>query len=151
MKQKPDVSGKDIAKRLENWGLCQRGKGGGSMAARETRRSAYGGSGYTCMTNVVCNIMRAAAHGPAGGSASQSRLDFDDAATINRAWSALGPRHRLLLRDFYALGRPPHILCRELGIKHWPASHWNRELHTAQEAIAALVGGPPTTISRASA
>ena len=130
---------RDIGSRLINWAMCQRGRGGGSMSARETRRSSgNGGGGYTCMTEVVCNILRAAAKGPRGGVTSQSRLDFDDAATINRAWQRLVARHRLLLRDFYVLGRPPHILCRELNIKHWPASHWNRELREAQEAIEKL-------------
>lgn len=110
------------------------------MSTRETRRaSPYGGQGYRCMTDVVCNIIRAAAEGPAGGPASQSQLDFDDAATINRAWSALGPRHRLLLRDLYALARPVNVICRELNIKHWPATHWKRELLAAQEAIQAFI------------
>lgn len=140
MKQKEPMQTQDIAKRLDNWGLCQRGKGGGSMSTRETRRaSPYGGQGYRCMTDVVCTIMRAAAQGPAGGPTSQSKLDFEDAATINRAWAALGPRHRILLRDLYALGRPVNVICRELNIKHWPALHWRRELHEAHEAIAAIV------------
>lgn len=126
----------DIETRLINWGLCQRGRGGGSMAARETRRSSpYGGQGYTCMTDVVCNIMRAAAKGPAGGRTTQSKFDFEDAATINRAWQRVGPRHRLLLRDLYALGRPVNVICRELSIKHWPGIHWNREVSAAWDAI----------------
>ena len=110
------------------------------MSTRETRRaSPYGGQGYRCMTDVVCNIMRAAAQGPAGGPASQSMLDFEDAATIDRAWAALGPRHRLLLRDLYALARPVNVICRELSIKHWPASHWRRELLEAHEAIETIL------------
>lgn len=132
-----------IEKRLENWGLCQRGKGGGSMSTRETRRSSpYGGGGYQCMTNVVCNIMKEAAHGPKGGAPSQSKLDFIDAAIINDAWAALGPRHRLLLRDLYALGRPVNVICRELNIRHWPASHWKRELLEAHAAIQAITCAP---------
>ena len=151
MKQKEQMAGKEIGKRLDNWGLCQRGKGGGSMSTRETRRvSPYGGGGYQCMTNVICNLMKEAAQGPKGGAASQSKLDFDDAATINDAWSRLEHRHRLLLRDYYALARPVNVICRELSIKHWPATHWQRELLAAQSAIAALAGGAPT-ISRASA
>lgn len=148
MKQKANIAEASIEKRLENWGLCQRGKGGGSMSTKETRRgSPYGGGGYTCMTNVVCNIMKEAAYGPKGGAASQSKLDFGDASVLNLAWGMLGPRHRLLLRDLYALGRPVNVICRELSIKHWPASHWKRELRTAQEAIQTAA----TTISRASA
>lgn len=91
------------------------------------------------MTNVVCNLMKEAAHGPKGGPASQAKLDFEDAAVINRAWLKLGVRHKLLLRDFYAFGRPPTVICRDLSIKHWPASHWKRELAAAQDALKNIV------------
>lgn len=138
MKQKIPMSDRDIATRLENWGLCQRGRGGGSMRTRETR-SGYGGGGYKCMTDVVCTILRDAAKGPRGGSTAQSKLDFKDAGTINDAWLRLGVRHRLLLRDLYALGRPVNVICRELSIKHWPAIHWQRELRAAQDAIEGKV------------
>lgn len=135
------MADREIDKRLENWGLCQRGKGGGSMSTRETRRtSPYGGGGYQCMTNVVCNLMKEAAYGPAGGAASQAKLDFADAATINSAWLRLDVRNKLLLRDFYALARAPNGICRELSIKLWPASHWQRALRAAQEAIQEIVG-----------
>lgn len=140
MKQKISMTDRGIDTRLENWGLCQRGKGGGSMSTRETRRiSPYGGSGYQCMTNVICNLMREAAHGPKGGAASQAKLDFGDAALINAAWLLVGVRHRMLLRDFYALGRPVNVICRELSIQHWPASHWKNELAGAQEAVKKIL------------
>lgn len=140
VKQKPNMDEMTIGRRLENWGHCQRGKGGGSMLTRETRRtSAYGGQGYKCMTNVVCTMMREAAHGPKGGAATQAKLDFLDAAVINAAWLKLDVRHKLLLRDFYALARPVNVICREMSIKHWPASHWQRELEAAQGAIAKIL------------
>lgn len=140
MKQKLNMEDLDIGRRLENWGHCQRGKGGGSMMARETRRvSPYGGQGYQCMTNVVCTLMREAASGPVGGAATQSKLDFADAATINAAWLVLPTRQKLLLRDFYALGRPVNVICREMSIKHWPASHWQRELGAAHAAIESVI------------
>lgn len=142
MNAKPDMADKAIEKRLENWGLCQRGKGGGSMSSRETRRSSpYGGGGYQCMTNVVCNIMKEAAQGPKGGAVSQSKLDFEDSFAIEWAWSRLGARYRMLLRDLYALGRPVNVICRELNIKHWPSSHWKRELLAAHDAIATIAAG----------
>jgi hypothetical protein len=142
VKQKPNMEDLNIDKRLENWGYCQRGKGGGSMTTRETRRvSPYGGQGYRCMTNVVCTLMREAASGPAGGAATQSKFDFADAATINSAWQQLATRYKLLLRDFYVLARPVNVICREMSIKHWPASYWQRELRAAQTAIESILDG----------
>lgn len=130
----------NIEDRLINWGLCQRGRGSGTMASKETRRiSPYGGTGYVCMTGVVCNMMKMAAIGQIGGLATQSRLDFEDAAIVNRAWMRLAIRHKLLLKDLYALGRPVNIICRELDIKHWPASHFKREIKDAQNGIAAIL------------
>jgi hypothetical protein len=130
-----------IEQRLRNWGHCQRGKGGGSMSTRETRRvSPYGGQGYQCMTNVVCTLMREAANGPKGGAATQAKFDFADAATVNAAWLLLGVRHKLLLRDLYVLERPVNVICREMSIKHWPTSHWQRELQAARDAIESIVG-----------
>jgi len=129
-----------IEERLENWGHCQRGKGGGAMVARETRSaSPYGGQGYKCMTNVICTMMREAAVGPQGGPSSQARLDFADGAIIQAAWLKLGTRHKLLLRDFYVLKTQQHVICRRMEIKHWPTSHWQRELGAAHDAIKSLV------------
>jgi hypothetical protein len=141
VKPKIPMSQQGIEARLHNWALCQRGRSGGGMVARETRRSAYGGGGYTCMTNVVCNIMRQAAKGPTAAPTVQSKLDFEDAQRINSAWQRLGPRHRLLLRDHYVLARATNVICRELNIKHWPVGHFNRELFAAQEAIDGIVKG----------
>ncbi len=93
------------------------------------------------MTGVVCNIMRMHAEGPKGGAATQSKLDFSDSATITEAWLICKVRHKTILKDFYALGRPVHILCRELDIKHWPASHWKKELLDAQNSISKLLTG----------
>jgi len=132
----------EIEQRLINWGSCQRGRGGGTMAAKETRRSSRnGGQGYKCMTSVICDLLKMAAHGPAGGAAKRSKLDFADADLINRAWQKLGPRHRLLLRDLYALGRPVNVICRELDIKHWPARYWQQERQAAEDAIGVIVNG----------
>ncbi len=130
----------DIEGRLINWGLCQRGRGGGTMAAKETRRSpSSGGTGYACMTALVCDMMRMAAMGQIGGAATQSRLDFGDAAVVNAVWIRLAVRHKILLKDVYALGRPVNIICRELDIKHWPASHFKMEMKSAQDAAAKLL------------
>lgn len=139
-KRKPSMAEMGIERRLENWGHCQRGKGGGAMMTRETRRvSPYGGQGYRCMTNVVCTMMREAANGPKGGAVTQSRLDFADSAVVSAAWLALAPRHKQLLRDFYVLDRRPNAICRVLNIKLWPTSHWTRELTAAQQAIQKII------------
>lgn len=115
------------------------------MSARETRRtSPYGGQGYVCMTAVACKAAREAARGPAGGLATQSKLDFQDAEIINRAWQRIGIqqfKHKLLLRDYYVLGSSPNSICRNLDIKHWPPTHWQRALRAAQEAIEDAIDG----------
>lgn len=138
MTQNTNTTAPTIDQRLANWGHCQRGRTGGSMSARETRRSSpYGGQGYRCMTAVVCTLMREATSGPTGGPTAQARLDFADAATVHAAWMTLDPRTKLLLRDFYVLNTQPHVICRALNIQHWPGTHWLRELRGAQNAILA--------------
>ena len=132
---------RSIVTRLENWAACQRGRsgGGGVMSSKETRRSSpYGGQGYKCMTDVVCNIMRQAMNGPTGGRTGHSRLNFDDAAVIQSAWQRLSIRHQLLLKDLYVLDKSVNTICRQLNIKHTPGYHWNRELAAAQQAIEDL-------------
>lgn len=135
MKEKINMAQRGIVARLVNWGWCQRGRSGGVMTARETRRSAYGGGGYTCMTNVVCNIMKEAASGPRPGKTVQSQMDFDDAAKIQRAYQRLSVRHQMLLKNLYVYGQSPNAICRQLSIRHTPGGHWNSALREAQEAI----------------
>lgn len=143
MKRKIPVSEKGIVARLINWGLCQNGRGGGSMSTRETRRaSPYGGQGYRCMTDVACTYLREAAYGPKGGPSSQSKLDFKDAEKIEGAWRRLSIRHQLLLKDRYVLGKSIGTICRQLNIKQTAnGHHWNSELAAAQEAIDDLLTG----------
>jgi hypothetical protein len=130
----------DIATRLENWGACQRGRSGGKMASKETRQtSPYGGQGYKCMTDVVCNIMRLAAHGPVGGASTQAKFDFGDSETVNAAWQKCEVRHSLILKYYYVYSKPDFVICRELDIKQWPATHFKRELLAAQLAIQKLI------------
>ena len=135
-KAKPTLIEQGIVARLENWGWCQRGRSGGAMITKETRSvSPYGGQGYKCMTNTVCNILRAAANGPAPSRTAQSRLDFNDAAIIQAAWQKLSIRHQLLLKDLYVFDKSVNTICRQLSIKHTPGHYWNTELKTAQDAI----------------
>jgi hypothetical protein len=142
VKPKVPISEKGIVARLINWGLCYFGRGGGAMSTKETRRvSPYGGQGYVCMTAVACNKMREAANGPKGGRVQQSRLDFQDAAKIERAWTQIGVRHQLILRDLYVLGKSVNTICRQLNIRHTPGIHWNTELAMALDAIEDIVDG----------
>jgi hypothetical protein len=128
--------------RLANWGLCQRGRGGGAMATRETRRtSPYGGQGYKCMTDVVCTIIRNAANGAPPGKKAAASMDFKDAAIIQRAYAQLSVKHQMLLKNLYVLGQTPNAICRQLSIKHTPGHHWNRALAEAQDAIDDVVNG----------
>jgi hypothetical protein len=144
-KPKIPMQHRDIATRLQNWGLCQRGRSGGGMATRETRRgNPYGGQGYKCMTAVVCNMMREAAKGPAGGHSSQSRLNFVDGMIINEAWQKLEWKQKLLLRDYYVLNHSPNAICRLLDIPHWPARKFHNALQAAESAIKQLVDSQQT-------
>lgn len=134
------VAATPLKQRLENWGKCQKGGAGGVMSAKETRsRSAYGGSGYTCMTGVVCNIMKLAANGPAGSSRGRSQLDHHDAAVIERAWVRLPIRPKMMLRLCYVLNSSPDYICRTLKIRRRPAADFIEELRLAELAISKLL------------
>lgn len=135
---------KPIRDRLENWGKCQRGgtsSGGGTMRAKETRSaSPYGGQGYKCMTGVICNLLATSATGPSGwretrSDANRSGLDFEDAKLVTDAWVRLPDRPKSLLKLCYILNSPPAVICRRLGIRHWPASHFKHELAVAESEI----------------
>lgn len=136
---KQPMSERDLITRLFNWGACQRGKPGGSMVARETRRSSYGGQGYKCMTDVICTMLRDAAHGPRGGSYTSSKLDFDDSRTIQAAWAKLTLRSQTLLKHHYVLERTWYVICRELDIKHWPARHFDKALEGARDEMESFL------------
>ena len=68
------------------------------------------------MTGFICDRMRTAATGelhiPAGGG---DRLDSIDAALVERAWKALQPKHRELLRWHYIRSASPGFICRRMA------------------------------------
>lgn len=131
-----------LKQRLENWGKCQRGgAGGGLVRAKETRSaSPYGGQGYKCMTGVICNMLETAATGPAGWRPMKSELlDRDDAKIVTSAWVRLSERPKAILKWCYILNKPPGEICRHLGIRQWPASHFKAELIAAEDAIQKLL------------
>jgi hypothetical protein len=139
MKKPVDVSGKGIRERLENWGKFQRGGSGGGSAvrAKETRTaSPYGGQGYQCMTGVICNLLATAANGQTGWKpVSRSTVDVDDAKRITMAFIRLNPRQQSILKWCYVFNAQPQVICRRLGIRAWPASHFLGELRSAENTI----------------
>lgn len=146
--------------RLENWGRFQRGGsralGGSGMHARETRSaSPYGGQGYKCMTGVICNLLATSATGPAGwretgrNATKMTSAEIADAKLITAAYVQLPWRTQSMLKWCYVLNKPTAEICRKLGIRVWPASHFNQELAEAEEAIAKILDsiGKEHTIS----
>lgn len=134
-----------IRERLENWGMFQRAgthTGGAGMRAKETRSaSPYGGQGYKCMTSVICNMLATSATGPAGWretrhGAAMTSEEIADAKLVSGAWVRLSERPKSMLKWCYVLNKPPGEICRHLGIRAWPASHFKAELHAAEVAIA---------------
>lgn len=128
-----------LKQRLENWGKCQKGGAGGVMSAKETRGPSMGGGGGGCMTDMVCNIMKMAANGPAGSSRSRSNLDHHDAAVIERAWVRLPIRPKMMLRLCYVLNSSPEYICRAMKIRRRPAAYFVEELRLAELAISKLL------------
>lgn len=140
-KKPKNFAEKTIQERLENWGRCQRGVAGGGMRVKETRStSPYGGQGYKCMTAVVCSIMAAAATGEAGWrAANRSTLDFTDSDLITKAWQKMPEKPRTLLKLAYALKTQEHVMCRQLNIRHWPASHLRRAKDEAENILQGII------------
>lgn len=144
----------NIRDRLENWGRYQRGgnrPGGGGMRAKETRSaSPYGGQGYKCMTGVICNVLATSATGPAGwretsgGMRSMTSSEIEDAKAVTSAFIRLPARQQSILRWCYVMNAQPAVICRKMGIRQWPASHFKAELFAAESAIEKLLD----TVSR---
>lgn len=112
------------------------------MRAKETRSaSPYGGQGYKCMTGIICNVLATSATGPAGwretrkDSRAMVTAEIEDAKAVTAAWVRLPERQKSMLRWCYVLNKPPAEICRRLGIRQWPASHFKAELFAAENAI----------------
>lgn len=139
----------NIRDRLENWGRYQRGGSrvgcGGTMRAKETRSTSHGGGGWQCMTDVVCNIMRQSATGPAGWQETSRKMtseEIADAKLVTSAYVRLPERQQSVLKWCYVLNAQPAVVCRKLGIPAWPASHFKRELFAAEDAIKNILENP---------
>lgn len=92
------------------------------------------------MTGFVCDRMQVAAEGAlSSGRGGVDRLDSADADLVERAWRALLPKHRELLRWHYIRGSSPAFICRRLGIKPRPTSIFDVELVRAETEIGRVL------------
>lgn len=95
------------------------------------------------MTGTICDNMRLAAMGSisAGGGAGGGvdRLDSEDAALVERAWRALQPKYRDLLRWHYIRSATPEFICRRMGIKPRPTNIFDIELTRAETEIGRML------------
>lgn len=92
------------------------------------------------MTGFICDRMRIAAVGELHTRASGGdRLESADAALVERAWKALEPKYRELLRWRYIRDASPGFICRQMGIKPRPTTIFDIELARSEAAIAAAL------------
>ena len=116
-KSKTTMTLKSTKERIANWARWARG--GPAKSANS-------------MTGFICDRMRSAKEGELqSGPAGTERLDGDDAALVERAWKALPPKHRELLRWHYIRQASPGLTCRRMGIKPRPTSVYDLELARA--------------------
>ena len=114
-----------IKDRLNNWASAQRGHGGTASSS-------------SSITGIICDRMRLAANG--SGSAAVSDTDQADAERINRAWQAMRPDHRELLKWYYVRNKSPSEICRRLEIKHFPRRVFDNALGAAEDAMEVIMG-----------
>jgi hypothetical protein len=93
------------------------------------------------MTGLVCDSMRREAEGSltSSGGSGADRLDGEDAALVERAWRALLPKHRDLLRWHYIRRASPEFICRRMGIKPRPTSVFDIELARSEGEIGRIL------------
>lgn len=116
---------KSTKERIANWARWARGG-----PARPTGSN----------TAFICDRMRAAKQGELpSGHAGNERMDAGDAALVERAWKALAPKHRELLRWHYIRHATPAMICRRMGIKPRPTSIFDLELARAEAEIARVL------------
>lgn len=65
--------------------------------------------------------------------------EIADAKAVTAAWIRLPERQQSILRWCYVMNAQPAVICRKMGIRQWPASHFKGELLAAEAAIAKIL------------
>jgi hypothetical protein len=112
---------RDIGSRLENWARWATLTTGPVSAASQT--------------GAICERLRKAELGSAGGSDERRKVDEDDALLLELTMRKLKTFDRLLLWWCYIDQAPPHVVCRKLSIPHKPATEFLTAFRGAQAAI----------------
>jgi len=112
---------RDIGSRLENWARWATLANGPVSAASQT--------------GAICERLRKAELGSAGGSDERRKVDEDDALLLELGMRKLKTFDRLLLWWCYIDQARPEVVCRKLSIPRHPATEFVRLFRTAQTAI----------------
>jgi hypothetical protein len=116
---------RDIGSRLENWARWATLTSGPIAAASQT--------------GAICERLRKAELGSAGGSDERRKIDEDDALLLELAMRKLKTFDRLLLWWCYIDQARPEVICRKLSIPRNPATEFIRLLRNAQITIDNIV------------
>ncbi|MDY0975008.1 hypothetical protein SOM61_08540 [Massilia sp. CFBP9012] len=111
---------RDIGSRLENWARWA---------------TATGAPSASSQTGAICERLRKAELGSAGGSDERRKIDEDDALLLELGMRKLKTFDRLLLWWCYIDQARPEVVCRKLSIPRHPATEFVRLFRDAQAAI----------------
>ena len=112
---------RDIGSRLEIWARWATLTTGPVSAASQT--------------GAICERLRKAELGSAGGSDERRKVDEDDALLLELAMRKLKTFDRLLLWWCYIDQARPEVVCRKLSIPRHPATEFMRLFRSAQTSI----------------
>jgi hypothetical protein len=73
------------------------------------------------------------------GKAGRGAYDPVDAEQVTKAWQALQPRYREMLRMVYLWHAHREVVCRRLGIPRRPSQRLELELAAARSALARVL------------
>ena len=112
---------RDIGSRLENW-------------ARWATLSSVPNAASS-QTGAICERLRKAELGSAGGSDERRKIDEDDALLLELGMRKLQTFDRLLLRWCYIDQARPEVVCRKMSIPRHPATEFVRLFRNAQTNV----------------
>lgn len=112
---------REIGSRLENWARWATINSGPVAAASQT--------------GAICERLRKAELGSAGGSDERRKVDENDAMLLELGMRKLKTFDRLLLWWCYIDQARPEVVCRKLSIPRHPATEFVRLFHEAQVSI----------------